>query len=174
VAHLGQTGHVTDLLEHAAGLPLASVPAGDVLLHEGSPPGRMYVLASGSVQIERDGVAFARITAPGAVFGEMSFVLDKPVTATVRATTDVQVHVVDDPGAFLSDNPGAALAVLRTTAARLDGLTQYLVDVKAQFADEAAAGHLGMVDQILDTLVHHQAPEARTGSARDPEGDHDH
>ena len=29
-----------------------------------------------------------------------------------------------------------------------------------------------MVDQILDTLVHHQAPPARTGSARDPEHDH--
>ena len=154
---------MTDLLAYAASLPLAAVPAGEVLLAEGAPPGRMYVLASGSVQIERDGVAFARITAPGAVFGEMSFVLDRAATATVRATTDAQVHVVDDPAAFLSDNPGAALEVLRTTAARLDGLTQYLVDVKAQYAGQAAEGHLGMVDQILDTLVHHQAPTARTG-----------
>ena len=35
-------------------------------------------------------------------------------------------------------------------------------------------GHLGMVEGILDTLVNHQAPEVRTGSARDPEGDHVH
>jgi CRP-like cAMP-binding protein len=165
---------VTELLPYAAALPRTTVPAGEVLLAEGSEPGAMYVLASGAVQIERDGVAFARITAPGAVFGEMSFVLARPATATVRATTDVEVHVVDDPERFLTENPGAALAVLRTTAARLDGLTQYLVDVKAQFADDDAPGHLGMVDQILDTLVHHQAPTARTGSARDPEGDHDH
>ena len=48
------------------------------------------------------------------------------------------------------------------------GLTHYLVDVKQQFT--GLTGHLGMVDQILDTLVHHQAPRARTGSARDPEG----
>ena len=53
-----------------------------------------------------------------------------------------------------------------------DGLTHYLVDVKQQFSD--AGGHLGMVDQILDQLVHHQAPPRTTGSARDPEGDHDH
>ena len=53
------------------------------------------------------------------------------------------------------------------TAARLDGLTQYLVDVKEQFAGHD--DHLGMVDRILDTLVHHQAPRPRTGSARDPE-----
>ena len=31
-----------------------------------------------------------------------------------------------------------------------------------------------MVDQILDTLVHHQAARPRTGSARDPEGEHEH
>ena len=31
-----------------------------------------------------------------------------------------------------------------------------------------------MVEGILDTLVHHQAPDVRTGSARDPEGDHVH
>jgi hypothetical protein len=62
--------------------------------------------------------------------------------------------------------------VLRMTASRLDGLTQYLVDVKAQFADEQ--GHLGMVGEIVDTLINHQAPSVRTGSLRDPEGDHVH
>jgi CRP/FNR family cyclic AMP-dependent transcriptional regulator len=78
------------------------------------------------------------------------------------------VRVVDDPHEFLTQRPEAALAVLRMTAARLDGLTQYLVDVKQQFS--GLTGHLGMVDQILDTLVHHQAPKARTGSVRDADG----
>jgi hypothetical protein len=58
------------------------------------------------------------------------------------------------------------------TAARLDGLTQYLVDVKRQFAGND--DHMAMIDRILDTLVHHQGPVARPGSARDPEGTHDH
>ena len=62
--------------------------------------------------------------------------------------------------------------MLRTTASRLDGMTQYLLDVKRQFAD--ASGHLGMVDQVLDQLVHHQGPKPSTGSARDPEGDRSH
>jgi hypothetical protein len=62
--------------------------------------------------------------------------------------------------------------VLRITAARLDGKTHYLVDVKRQFAEHE--NHLGMVDEILDTLLHHQAAPARTGSARDPEGDSAH
>jgi CRP/FNR family cyclic AMP-dependent transcriptional regulator len=113
-------------------------------------------------------VPFARIDTPGAVFGEMSVVLGRPATATVRASSDLEVHVITEPEAFLIEQPGAALAVLRTTASRLDGLTHYLVDVKRQFADDES--HLGMVGQILDTLVHHQGAPIRTGSARDPEG----
>jgi len=163
---------VTDLLALSTDLPTRTVTAGDVLIAEGSDPGVLYVLSSGSLTVERDGVAFASIDTPGAIFGEMSVVLGKPATATVRATTDVVVHVAADPEAFLLERPGAALSVLRTTAARLDGLTQYLVDVKGQFAE--LEGHLGMVDRILDTLVHHQVPPARTGSVRDPEGDHVH
>jgi CRP-like cAMP-binding protein len=169
---VGQTGHVTDLLELSADLPLATFAPGDLLIAEGADAGPLFVLVAGAVDIERDGVAFARIDSPGAVFGEMAVVLQKPATATVRATTEVVVHVAADPESFLVERPGAALAVLRTTAARLDGLTQYLVDVKGQFSE--LEGHLGMVDAILDTLVHHQAPPARTGSVRDPEGDHVH
>lgn len=163
---------MADMLELSRDLPLETIAAGEVLIEEGSDPNRMYVLKSGSVNVERDGVAFARIDSPGSVFGEMSVVLGRSATATVRATTDVEVHVVDNPEEFLVERPGAALNVLRMTAERLDGLTQYLVDVKGQFAE--LEGHLGMVDQILDTLVHHQAPQARTGSLRDPEGDHQH
>ena len=163
---------MADLLGLTADLPSLTVPAGDVVIEEGAPAGRLLVLVSGGVVVEHDGVAFARIDHPGAVFGEMSVVLGKPATATVRAVDEVQVRVVEDPETFLTTHPGAALAVLRTTAGRLDGLTQYLVDVKRQFAD--AGGHLGMVDQILDRLVHHQAPRPSTGSARDPEGDHQH
>jgi len=99
-------------------------------------------------------------------------VLDIPATATVRAVGGARFRVLEDPLAFLTDNPGAALSVLRVTASRLDGLTHYLADVKQQFA--GLSGHLGLVDQILDHLVHHQAPPPVTGSVRDPEGDHDH
>ncbi len=156
------------MLEACAELPVESVPAGEVLIAEGSDPGRMLVLRSGSVTIERDGVPFARIDHPGAVFGEMSWVLDRPATATVRATSPCEVHVMADPDAFLAAHPEAAVAVLRMTATRLDGLTQYLVDVKGQFA--GLDGHLGMIDKILDSLVHHQSAPTHTGSVRDPEG----
>lgn len=160
------------MIDATAGRPEQEFAVGDTVIAEGSDPHRILVLVSGSVTVERDGVPFARIDNPGAVFGEMSVVLDKPATATVRAANDVVMRVVDDPIGFLTEQPGVALHVLRTTAMRLDGLTQYLVDVKQQFAD--LDGHLGMVGTILDTLVHHQARPAQPGSARDPEGSHQH
>jgi CRP-like cAMP-binding protein len=158
---------MTDMLEYCTDLPVRSYAQGEVLLAEGTDSAVLMVLVSGSVTVEKNGVAFARIDHPGAVFGEMSWVLKRPATATVRAATDVTVHVASDPDSFIADHPGAAVAVLRMTAMRLDGLTGYLVDVKQQFA--GISGHLGLVDQILDTLVHHQSGPTRTGSARDPE-----
>jgi CRP-like cAMP-binding protein len=157
-----------DLLRLTSDLPVVAMRAGELLIAEGDGPSRMLVLVSGSVTVERDGTTVARVDSPGAVFGEMSAVLDKPATATARAATDVEVRVVDDPLAFLTERPAAALTVLRTTASRLDGMTQYLADVKTQLAD--SPDHLGMVGGILDVLVHHQAPPVRPGSARDPEG----
>jgi CRP-like cAMP-binding protein len=162
---------VTDLLELCAGLPVLSTPAGGVLIDEGPRPDRLLVLVGGAVTIEREGTALARVDAPGAVFGEMSVVLGHPATATVRAASDVTVHVVEDPTTFLVEQPGVALAVLRVTAARLDGMTRYLTDVKQQLAGEE--GHLGRVGQILDTLLLHQGAPAQPGSARDPEPGHD-
>lgn len=77
------------MLDYCRDLPMRSVPAGDVLIEEGVRHGGMLVLVSGAVAIERAGIAFARIDTPGAVLGEMSVVLDKPATATVRASSDV-------------------------------------------------------------------------------------
>jgi len=85
-----------------------------------------------------------RTARPGALAVDPALVtrlLDKPATATVRASSDVEVYAIAEPLEFLRDKPGAALAVLRLTAARLDGMTQYLVDVKQQYADRD--DHLG-------------------------------
>ena len=80
---------MTDLLALADDLPLREFAADELLLEEGSSPGVMFVLESGTVVIEHAGVPFARIDNPGAVLGEMAAVLDKPATATVRAVGTV-------------------------------------------------------------------------------------
>ena len=156
-----------DLLDDCRDLPLVDVAEGALIIEQGQAPGAFLVLVEGAVTIERDGIAFARIDTPGALLGEMSVVLGEPATASVRAATLCTLRRADDGLGFLGDHPAAALAVARTVSTRLDLLTKYLIDVKRQFADRD--GHLGMVDQVLDVLVHHHAPPVRPGSARLPD-----
>jgi CRP/FNR family transcriptional regulator, cyclic AMP receptor protein len=158
---------MSGLLAHSADLPVRTLEVGECLIQQGDPPGSLYVLVSGALTVERDGTPFARVDTPGAVFGEMSAVLRQPATATARASAPTTVRVAADPLAFLTEKPGAALDVLRATSARLDALTRYLTDVKRQYAD--LTGHLTMVDDVLNVLVHHQPPPVRTGSAREPD-----
>jgi CRP/FNR family transcriptional regulator, cyclic AMP receptor protein len=154
------------LLDEAESLPLIRAEPGEVLIHQDTHVGRLLVLVEGAVQVERDGVPVVRVSEPGAVFGEMSLVLRTPATATVRCLRPSTFRVADDPMAFLTSHPGAALEMLRVSAGRVDALTRYLVDVKQQYADQD--DHLGMLDTVLDVLANQQVPRARPGSVRDP------
>jgi CRP-like cAMP-binding protein len=137
------------------------------LVDQGVAAPAIYVLVEGSVLMERDGTAFATVDYPGAVFGEMSTVMRRPATVTVRANAPTVLHIARDGHEFLS-RPGVALAVLRLTANRLEMMTGYLSDIRSQFGH--LDNHLGMVDGVLASLLHYQAPDARPGSARDPLG----
>jgi CRP-like cAMP-binding protein len=161
---------MTNLLDSCADLPRLDVAAGDVVIEQGQAPGPVLLLVAGEVEIERDGVPFARIDGPGSIFGEMSTLLRRPATATVRAKVDSTFLVAEDGEAFLAARPDIALTVARTLAVRLDNLSGYLADVKRQFADQA--DHLGMLDEVLGALIHHQAPAVQPGSARMPELDY--
>ena len=148
--------------------PELHLDAGEVLIEQEQPAGRLFVLESGTVLVERDAIAVARIDTPGAVFGEMSILLGTPATATVRCQTPCVLRVADDPVSFFSMHPEAALDLARVAAGRVDALTRYLVDVKQQYAE--LDGHLGMLDTVLAALTHQQSPRTRPGSVRDPEG----
>lgn len=156
-----------EILEQCHDLELREIAAGEILIEQGQRPGVLYVLESGALVIERDGSPFASVDAPGSVLGELSAILSHPATATVRAVTACRVRVATDPHAFLTERTGVALAVLRIVAGRLEGLTAYLSDIKRQFADHD--NHFGMIDQVLDVLIHHQPTDVRTGSRRDPD-----
>jgi len=159
-----------DLVDRCASLPRATYTAGAVVIDQGRPPGPVLVLVDGEVTVERDGVPIARIDERGAVFGEMSALLGRPATTTVRASTPSTFAVAADGAAFLAERADVALVVARTLAIRLDNLTGYLADVKRQFGDRD--DHLSMIGDVLDTLVHHHTPELQPGSNRLPEVDY--
>jgi CRP/FNR family transcriptional regulator, cyclic AMP receptor protein len=68
-----------------ADLPLTTYRAGEIVLAGASKSGRLFFLKSGAIVILKDSVEIARVEEPGAVFGEISALLDQPHTADVRA-----------------------------------------------------------------------------------------
>lgn len=133
-------------------LPEISLPEGDVLITEGEELRKIYFLKSGRVEVRRDGMRISLIKTPGSVLGEISVLLQSNATADVIATEDAAFYVAEDPEQFLKDNPEVNLHVSHLLASRLTAATQYLVDVREQLQD--CSDHVGMVDGVLDTILH--------------------
>ena len=93
-----------------ATLPLATYQAGETVLSAGSTTGRLLILKEGTVAVVKEGLEIARVTEPGAVFGELSVLLDQPHTADVRALEASQFHVAD-AATILRVDPIALLCV---------------------------------------------------------------
>ncbi len=157
------------ILEHcaAAGAPEISVEADTILLVEGEFSGLLYVLKEGAVEVARGDTVIAVTSTPGAVFGEMSGLLGKPHSATVRTTSPAVVYRFDQSGDYLVSHPEISYCVARLLAQRLNAATTYLVDLKHQFAEHA--NHFGMVDEVLQSLMHHQDEMTAGGSDREPD-----
>ena len=160
---------MSSILERCRALSLTERPfaAGSVLLAEGETSGLLYVLIAGELEILKGAFQINTVTDPGAIFGEISLLLGKPHMATVRAVTHCRVHVIEGGADFLKSNPEIAFELSTLLAQRLHGLTTYLVDLKRQY--EHQEDHLGMVDDVLETLSHQQRSTFTPGSDRDPE-----
>lgn len=155
------------ILERDSGGQKRTVPAGTVLLSEGARSGLLYVLADGAVEVVRGDTQVAVVTDAGSIFGEMSVLLDLPHTATVRTLSPATVYAFEDAAGFLRSHPEVAFLIARLLAQRLNAATTYLVDIKRQF--EGQSNHLGMVGEVLESLIHQQEGEFIPGSDRQPD-----
>ena len=131
-----------------AALPLASYGAGETVLAEGTKTGRLLILKSGAVGIFKGDIEFAQVAEPGAVFGELSALLDAPHSADVRALEKSEFHVADAT-ALLGQDPAALLYVAMMLARRLDGANQMFLELKNQLASGEPPG---LIDATLDKI----------------------
>src|SRR4051794_19614799 len=114
-----------------ATLPLVTYQAGETVLSAASTTGRLLILKEGAVAVVKEGVEIARVTESGAVFGELSVLLDQPHTADVRALEASQFHVAD-AATILRVDPIALLYVATVLAQRLDSANRGLLELKRQ------------------------------------------
>lgn len=155
---------MASILQHCDGAPRREFEPGSVLISEGGTTGHLYVLVSGEVEVLRADTRVAVVGEPGAVLGEMSVLLARPHTATVRAVSPVIAVEIDDAEGFLKSNPEIALHIGRMLAQRLNAATTYLADLTQQYAGHG--NHLGMVGEVLGALIHQQEDDFRPAPER--------
>jgi CRP-like cAMP-binding protein len=128
-------------------LPLARYEAGETVFAEGTKTGRLLILKSGAVSIFKGDIEFAQVAEPGAVFGELSALLDEPHSADVRTLEKSEFHVAD--AATLLQDPVALLYVTMVLARRIDTANQGLLQLKIMLA---AGEPPGLIDATLDKI----------------------
>jgi CRP/FNR family transcriptional regulator, cyclic AMP receptor protein len=152
-----------DLTDH---LPATTVAAGEVVIAEGAPSGRLVVLVDGVLEIRKGDQLIRSIDTPGACVGEIGLLTGVPATASVVAAAPTTVRTAADGHALVREQPEVLAEVARILAVRLHEMTTYLADLKHQYGD---APGLRMVDDVLGRLTQGTGAVARPGSARDPD-----
>jgi MFS family permease len=100
-----------------------TAPAGTVLIAEGEPGDRYYVLASGRLEATQDGQHLRTMREPGDGVGEIALLFDVPRTATVTVAEDAELLALErvDFLTALTGHPEVARAAHRVADERLSG-----------------------------------------------------
>lgn len=102
---------------------------GDILIKEGDKSNEIYWLLQGELEVVRSvqsrEVVLNKIKEGGLV-GELSFLDQKPRSATVRAATDCQLHVLEykDYQKMLAEQPKWMKKILITLVNRVRSLSE--------------------------------------------------
>ena len=78
-----------------ATLPVSTYEPGETVLAAGETSGKLLLLRKGLVEVVKAGTQIARISEPGAVFGELAFLSDRPHSSDVRALERSEFIVAD-------------------------------------------------------------------------------
>lgn len=107
------------------------VDIGQTIIKQGEQGSGFFILQAGTLEVFKDDVLLAVLMYPGTIFGEMSDILGKPRTCTVKAKTKSRIVHVETSGGveqLARDRPEIAARIMKTLASRLDRTTQKLVD----------------------------------------------
>lgn len=134
-----------------AALPLATYRAEEVVLAAGSKTGLLLILKKGAVSVIKNGVEIAKVAEPGAVFGELSALLDQPHTAEVRAQEISQFHVAD--AANLIQDPISLLYIATVLARRLEVTNRILLELKSQIQAGRSADVVSKTVERMEEIL---------------------
>src|SRR5215467_2708613 len=128
--------NIAVLLRRIETMPLATYQPGETVIAAGTKTGRLLILKKGAVAIRKNGTVIAEVTEPGAVFGELSALLNQRHTADVRTleTSEFRVAHAD----LLVVDPIVLLYVAAIMAQRLNLANEALVELKGEVSRHRA------------------------------------
>lgn len=140
---------MASLLSLIGAMPTRTLAPGEILIVQGESGGDLYVLESGRLAVERDGVNIAAIDQPGTAVGEMSVLLGAQHSATVRAETETRLRVIRDAARYLEQEPALTFQLATLVAGRLDATSALLVNLSRQ----AKPSERSLVDRLLAVVL---------------------
>jgi CRP/FNR family cyclic AMP-dependent transcriptional regulator len=133
-------------------LPVLTFEPGETVLAAGSTSGQLFILRQGVVEVVRDGLQIATVSEPGAVFGELAVILDKPHTADVRTLERSEFHVAK-ASSLLTENVAALLYVSAALARRLDTANKVIAEIKGDLESGKRPGVIAKAIGKLEELL---------------------
>lgn len=132
--------HLKEIIDH---FKQDIISPGKIILHKGRPGKFLYVIMSGSVHVLDDDGSPIVTLQRGEIFGEMSLISGKPVSAPIRAAEVTRVLMLSgkDLSNILVKYPFLQMAFTRM-------LVQRLSLANASRAEEYTAGVAGQFDEI--------------------------
>lgn len=132
-------------------VPLSAKP-GEVLCEEGDPGDYFFMIVDGEAEVCKGGKVLS-VLQPGEVFGEMALLTGEPRSATVVASTPMELYKLrkKDFGQVLSWSPHMAWSLSRSLARRLRAATDLRLQAE-QHLDRWRQNLMNRVD--LDLLLH--------------------
>ncbi len=112
-------------------------PAGSTIFLEGDDDRDLYILEEGRLDVLKGPRKITEIDEPGAIVGEMAFLIGEKRTATIKAATDVtMIRIPGDQIETLAENiPTFCLDLARRLAQRLQSTTSMAYGFK-EFCDQ--------------------------------------
>ena len=104
------------------------------------------------MEVIKDGMQIANVSAPGSVFGEQAVLLDQPHTADVMTLEQSEFYVADAP-AILAGDPSVALYVAAILARRLEAANRSLIEVKRQLQAGEPPSVIGKTVEKTEELL---------------------
>ncbi len=104
-------------------------PAGTIIVRQGGPAEKFFIIVDGRVEVVREHDGSEQVVAtlgPGQFFGEVAILRDMPRTATVRAVTRVSLLTMDDETfrSLVAQSLGVTADFDEIIQARMSGLAR--------------------------------------------------